>query len=57
MPDPSPRPDLPTICSFARVQVLTGADAPACLRLVFNDAGTYDVNTKTGGMDGSIILR
>eukprot|EP01024_Parvocaulis_polyphysoides_P012789 TRINITY_DN14761_c0_g2_i5.p1 TRINITY_DN14761_c0_g2~~TRINITY_DN14761_c0_g2_i5.p1 ORF type:complete len:354 (-),score=45.21 TRINITY_DN14761_c0_g2_i5:147-1208(-) len=37
-------------------KVLTGADANLCLRLVFNDAATYDVSTKTGGVDGSIIF-
>ncbi|KAG2487468.1 hypothetical protein HYH03_013890 [Edaphochlamys debaryana] len=36
--------------------VLTGADAPACMRLVVNDALTYDAATKTGGLDGSIVL-
>lgn len=37
-------------------KVLTGADAPQCMGLVFNDAGTYDIATGTGGMDGSIVL-
>lgn len=35
-------------------KVLTGADAPQCMRLLFNDAATYDIATKTGGVDGSI---
>lgn len=39
------------------LQVLTSADSPACIRLVFNDAATYNSVTKTGGMDGSIVLR
>ncbi|KAM7259047.1 hypothetical protein ACFE04_014788 [Oxalis oulophora] len=29
--------------------------APIMLRLAWHDAGTYDVNTKTGGANGSII--
>lgn len=37
-------------------EVLTGADAAACVRLALHDAGTYDAVTKTGGLDGSIIL-
>jgi len=36
---------------------LTGADAPACVRLALHDAGTYDQATKTGGFDGSILLK
>ncbi|GKA32853.1 L-ascorbate peroxidase 3-like protein [Tanacetum coccineum] len=28
--------------------------APIMLRLAWHDAGTYDVNTKTGGPNGSI---
>lgn len=36
-------------------EVLTPADAPAALRLVLNDAITYDAATKSGGMDGSIV--
>jgi len=35
---------------------LTAADAPAAMRLVFNDAGTYDYATRTGGLDGSIVM-
>ncbi|CAD7704625.1 unnamed protein product [Ostreobium quekettii] len=37
-------------------KVLTADDAAMCLGLVVNDAGTYDVATKTGGLDGSIVL-
>ncbi len=37
-------------------EVLGADDAPACLRLVLNDAATYDAATKTGGLDGSIVL-
>lgn len=37
-------------------EALTAADAPSVLRLVFHDAGTYDQETRTGGMNGSIIL-
>lgn len=36
--------------------ILTPDDAPAVLRLAFHDAATYDVATKTGGFDGSIVL-
>lgn len=36
--------------------MLTAADAPACMRLLLNDAGTYDRATGTGGCDGSIVL-
>lgn len=37
-------------------KVLTAADAPACMRLLLHDAGTYDIATKTGGTDGSVVL-
>lgn len=37
-------------------EVVTAADAPAALRLVLHDAGTYDVATKKGGFDGSVVL-
>lgn len=37
-------------------EVLTGADAPLAVRLAFQDAATYDIATKTGGADGSIVL-
>ncbi|KAF8653702.1 hypothetical protein HU200_061812 [Digitaria exilis] len=35
--------------------VLTKAKAAGVLRLVFHDAGTFDVSDKSGGMNGSII--
>ena len=41
-------------CSF--LKVLTAADAPLAMRLVFNDAGTFDYTAETGGLDGSIVL-
>eukprot|EP01023_Acetabularia_acetabulum_P022476 TRINITY_DN220_c0_g2_i2.p1 TRINITY_DN220_c0_g2~~TRINITY_DN220_c0_g2_i2.p1 ORF type:complete len:370 (-),score=60.81 TRINITY_DN220_c0_g2_i2:211-1248(-) len=34
--------------------VLTGADASKCMLLLFNDAATFDIASKTGGVDGSI---
>jgi L-ascorbate peroxidase len=37
-------------------KVLTSADASSCVRLLLNDAGTYDQATKTGGADGSVVL-
>eukprot|EP00210_Caulerpa_lentillifera_P005376 g5138.t1 len=37
-------------------ETLTPEDAPYAMRLVFNDAGTYDYTTRTGGLDGSIVL-
>ncbi|KAG2487467.1 hypothetical protein HYH03_013889 [Edaphochlamys debaryana] len=37
-------------------ETLTEADAPACVRLTLHDALTYDAATKTGGLDGSIVL-
>ncbi|EFJ45738.1 hypothetical protein VOLCADRAFT_105827 [Volvox carteri f. nagariensis] len=37
-------------------EVLGAADASACMRLVLHDAATYDAATKTGGLDGSIVL-
>lgn len=37
-------------------KVLTAADAPAAMRLLLADAGSYDAATKTGGCDGSIVL-
>ncbi|GMH41041.1 hypothetical protein BSKO_08951 [Bryopsis sp. KO-2023] len=36
--------------------VLTYQDNADALRLLINDAGTYDIVTKTGGLNGSIIL-
>lgn len=38
-------------------KVLTADDAPAALRLVLNDAATYDVDSGAGGLNGSIVLR
>ncbi|KAL6646165.1 hypothetical protein ACP70R_017773 [Stipagrostis hirtigluma subsp. patula] len=35
--------------------VLTKAKAAGVLRLVFHDAGTFDIGEKSGGMNGSII--
>ncbi|KAJ3701216.1 hypothetical protein LUZ61_004921 [Rhynchospora tenuis] len=35
--------------------VLSKAKAAGMLRLVFHDAGTFDLNSKSGGMNGSII--
>lgn len=32
------------------------ADASGLLALCLHDAATYDVETKTGGFDGSILL-
>lgn len=40
----------------ALAQELSAADTPLALRLLLNDAGTYDAATKTGGCDGSIVL-
>jgi L-ascorbate peroxidase len=37
-------------------KVVTGADAPLAMRLLFNDACTYDAVAKTGGVNGSIVL-
>eukprot|EP00892_Ulva_mutabilis_P005537 jgi/Ulvmu1/3355/UM156_0012.1 len=37
-------------------KVVTKDDASKAVRLVFNDAATFDVASKTGGMDGSVIL-
>ena len=35
---------------------LTRDDAAAALRLVLNDAGTFDVESGTGGLNGSIVI-
>lgn len=35
-------------------KVLTKDDAGAAARAVLNDAGTYDIATKTGGLNGSL---
>ncbi|CAA6666401.1 unnamed protein product [Spirodela intermedia] len=37
-------------------KVLSKSKAPGVLRLAFHDAGTFDMNDNTGGMNGSIIL-
>eukprot|EP01025_Chloroclados_australasicus_P016354 TRINITY_DN1816_c0_g1_i1.p1 TRINITY_DN1816_c0_g1~~TRINITY_DN1816_c0_g1_i1.p1 ORF type:complete len:347 (-),score=44.86 TRINITY_DN1816_c0_g1_i1:341-1381(-) len=44
------------IAQEALGKVIGGADVSQCMRLLFNDAATYDVESKTGGVDGSIIL-
>ncbi|CAI5480259.1 unnamed protein product [Closterium sp. Yama58-4] len=38
----------------AVAKVVTRAKAPGALRIVFHDAGTYDLATNTGGMNGSV---
>ena len=43
-------------CDKALKEVVTGDDARVALRLVLHDAGTYDLSTKTGGLDGSVVL-
>lgn len=43
-------------CDAALRDVLDGGDARVALRLVLHDAGTYDASTKSGGLDGSVIL-
>ena len=35
---------------------LTREDAPDTARLVLRDAGTYDVQSETGGINGSIFF-
>jgi len=37
-------------------KIVTGADAPAAMRLLFNDASTYNAVERTGGVNGSIVL-
>lgn len=37
-------------------KVVTGADAPLAMRLLFNDASTYDAVARTGGVNGSVVL-
>lgn len=44
----------PTIQDAVR-KVLSKDKAPGVLRLVFHDAGTYDIDDNSGGMNGSII--
>ena len=38
-------------------QFLSPSDAPACVRLALQDAGTYDRTTKSGGATGAAILK
>ena len=52
---------LPSLIIQARAEKefrkgLQAEDAPACLRLLLHDAATYDVETGTGGLNGSIVL-
>lgn len=44
-----------SIIQSAVRSVLTKAKAAGVLRLVFHDAGTFDIGEKSGGMNGSII--
>src|SRR5579864_8972609 len=39
------------------VEVMPVEHAPGHLRLAFHDAGTYDAATRTGGANGSVLLR
>lgn len=43
-------------CDKALKDIVTGDDARLALRLVLHDAGTFDRASKTGGIDGSVIL-
>mmetsp|Transcript_40122 Transcript_40122/g.72016 ORF Transcript_40122/g.72016 Transcript_40122/m.72016 type:complete len:367 (-) Transcript_40122:181-1281(-) len=43
-------------CLDVLKETLVPEDAPACMRLVLLDAGSYDVKAKTGGMNGSVII-
>lgn len=36
-------------------KVLSKSKAAGVLRLVFHDAGTFEIDEKTGGMNGSIV--
>lgn len=38
-------------------EILTPEDAPACIRLALENAGTYDRTTMTGGLNGAIVLK
>jgi L-ascorbate peroxidase len=43
--------------SLSKIRASLGPeDAAPCLRLLIQDASTYDVATKTGGVNGSIVL-
>lgn len=58
-PELALRPAAPSMqarAEAALAQELSAADTPLALRLLLNDAGTYDAATKTGGCDGSIVL-
>lgn len=43
-------------CDKALKDVISADDARVALRLVLHDAGTYDLASKTGGLDGSVVL-
>ncbi|OVA06513.1 heme peroxidase [Macleaya cordata] len=47
--------DKSLIIREAARKVLSKGKAPGVLRLVFHDAGTFDLNEKSGGMNGSIV--
>lgn len=48
--------ELQNIAEAELKKVLVPADTGACVRLLLNDAGTYDQATRTGGADGSVVL-
>lgn len=50
------RKELIQRCDKALKEIVTGDDARVALRLVLHDAGTYDFATKSGGIDGSVVL-
>lgn len=50
------RTEVATRVKALLVDTLTKDDASKAMRLLFNDAATYDVATKTGGIDGSVVL-
>lgn len=37
-------------------KVVTSADAPTAMRLLLHDAATYDAVSRTGGVNGSVVL-
>lgn len=49
------RKEIKTRAELALSAGLTEADAPAAVRLLLNDAATYDAVSGTGGVDGSIV--
>ncbi|XP_078432402.1 ascorbate peroxidase 6 isoform X2 [Wolffia australiana] len=53
---PEGETDLTSIVRAELRKVLSKAKAAGALRLAFHDAGTFDMNDNTGGMNGSIIL-